>query len=230
MYFQKFPQTLYSLDDRKTAQVVTNILLRVKISEVLANDFGVYDLYDIQDGETPEILAFKIYGDSNLHWIILHANEILDPRFEWLLSTNNLYEFVTGKYDKVNGVHHYEDANGNTITGNLSLTVNSTTGFSVGSPITSNVDTNIGYITSIPNSTTMVIEATKGGFQSGDRVLLYSNTNISANITSTVVNVGTAVTNLGYEEELNETRRRIKIIKPQFIEKVISDFESKIAL
>lgn len=229
MYFQKFPRTLYTLDNRSTVQVVTNISLRVKLTDELVDNFSAYDEYDIKDGDTPETLAFELYGDTNLHWIILHTNEILDPRFDWVLSVNNLYEFAQGKYDRINGVHNYEDSNGNEINGNLSLTVNTTSGFSVGSPITSNVDNSIGFITSIPSGTSIVVTTTKGGFTSGEQIILASNSSVTANITSVTVITGTPVTNLKFEEEQNETRRRIKIIKPQFIERIIKDFESKLS-
>ena len=88
MYFQKFPQTFYSLDNRASVQVVTNFLLRSVFPDEIKNNFTAFDEYDVRDGETPENLAFELYGDTNLHWIILHANEILDPRFDWPLGAD----------------------------------------------------------------------------------------------------------------------------------------------
>lgn len=229
MYFQKFPQTVYTLDNRSSVQIVTNITLRMKISDEIANNFSGYDLYDIIDGETPESLAFQFYGDANLHWIILHANEILDPRFDWVLSTNDLYQYALNKYDRVNGIHHFEDSNGNITNGNVSLTVSTITGFAQGAAITSNVDNNIGYVTSIPDSSTLVVRATKGSFQTGDQLILASNSSFRSNVTASTVLSGTPITNLAFEEEQNEARRRIKIIKPQYIERIIKEFESKLS-
>ena len=37
-----------------------------------------FDYYDVKDGETPEMIAHKYYGDVNLHWIVLIANDIID--------------------------------------------------------------------------------------------------------------------------------------------------------
>lgn len=229
MYFEKFPKTFYSLDNRNSVQVVTNIMLRMKLNDELLNNFSVYDLYDIKDGDTPESLAFELYGDSNLHWVILHANEVLDPRFDWVLDTNNLFEFTSGKYDRVNGIHHYENSAGREINGNLQMTVNTTAGFSVGSPIRSNADSSVGFITSIPSATSVVVTTTKGGFTTGEQIVLASNTSVTANITAVTIITGTPVTNFNFEDQENESRRRIKIIKPQFIEKIIKDFESKLS-
>lgn len=71
MYFSKFPLTLYSLDDRRSIQLVTNIATRTIILDSVKENLTTYEYYDIQDGDTPEILAYKFYGDSGYHWIIL---------------------------------------------------------------------------------------------------------------------------------------------------------------
>ena len=88
MYFQNFPITYYSLDDTSTAQVVTNIALRIKLSDELKNNLALYDEYDIKDGETPEMVADKFYSNPLLHWLVLHTNDILDARFDWPLDSN----------------------------------------------------------------------------------------------------------------------------------------------
>ena len=113
MYFQKFPKTFYSLDNIATVQVVTNILQRVVLTQDLQDNFGVYDEYDVTDSDTPENLAFQLYGDSEYHWIILHFNNILDPRFDWPLTSSNLVKYVEGKYANIYGIHHYKDLDQN---------------------------------------------------------------------------------------------------------------------
>ena len=93
MYFEKFPTTFYTLDDQKTVQIVRNIFLRLNINENIKNNLSLYDEYDVLDGETPEIVADKFYKNPQYHWLILHMNDILDPRFDWPLSTNNLIKY-----------------------------------------------------------------------------------------------------------------------------------------
>lgn len=229
MYFQKFPKTFYSLDDIKTVQLVTNILARVIVTQELQDKFSVYDEYDITDSDTPENLAFQIYGDSQLHWIILHFNTILDPRFDWPLSTNNLVKFVEGKYEKINGIHHYEDVEGAETNGNVILNASSFGGINVADPIVNITQNGIGFVTSKPQSSTIIVTTTKGGFQSGDQIALGTNNLVTANITSTTTLSGIAVTNFIFEDRENEKKRRIRILKPQFLERVIRDFESKMA-
>lgn len=230
MYFRKFPKTFYSLDNIATVQVITNILVRVVLTEELQEKFGVFDEYDVTESDTPEILAFKVYGDSELHWIILHYNNILDPRFEWPLTTNNLVKYVEGKYNNINGIHHYEDNNENEINGNVILNATTFSGINVGNAIINLSQDGIAFITSKPSASSIVITTTKGGFRSGDQIALATNNAITANVTSTNINSGIPVTNFIYEDRENELKRRIKLLKPQFIERVVRDFESKVSV
>lgn len=229
MYFTKFPQTFYSLDNKATVQIVTNILQRVVFSEELKNNFSTFDEYDVQDGETPENLAFKLYGDAALHWLILHYNEIVDPRFEWPLSYFNLQRYTEGKYTNINGIHHFVNSSGQETTGNVSVTLDANVDVSVGSVLVNNSQNGKGFVTSRPNPITVIVTATDGSFQTGDEIYLASNSQIKANVSSSSVISGVPITNFDYEDTLNESRRRIKVLKPEFVELVIREFDSKIA-
>ena len=186
----------------------------------------------MQDGETPEIVADLFYNNPQLHWIILHANEIVDPRFEWPLDEYNLYRITSTKYNSAEAIHHYENGSGNIVNGNVFITSNfEFANFNVGDVVTNNTNVGIGFIRSkgsqfIGSDGSMNVEVTSGGFQTGDIILLSSNTSISANITSSTTVSGTPVTNFEYESDLNEARRRIKVIKPQLVSDIINNFET----
>lgn len=109
MFFSKFPLLAYTLDNKSSYQVIPDILRRIKLSDQLKNNDAFFDKYDVRDGETPEILADRFYGDSNFHWIILMANDIIDPRFEWPMDFNMLNEYCKGKYgiNETYHIHHY---------------------------------------------------------------------------------------------------------------------------
>jgi hypothetical protein len=229
MYFKSFPYTFYSLDDTSTVQVVTNITTRVTLSEEVKTNLGLFDEYDVKDGETPELVANKFYNNSELHWLILHYNEIIDPRFDWPLDTNNLNRQVTAKYTDVNATHHFEDANGNYANGNAYiLSSNAFTNFSVNDAITNNTNNGTGYITVKNSSSNVRVTITTGGFKTGDQILQSSNTSNSANITSTVILSGTPISNFTFEDEANESKRRIKILKASYVDAIINDFKKKL--
>lgn len=230
MYFNAFPQTLYSNDDRKTVKVVTNILLRTVITEQLKQNFASYDEYDVRDGDTPEILAFKLYGDSNLHWIILLFNDILDPTFDWPLESSKLYSFVEGKYNDVQGIHHYINVTRNEVNAEMSITsLNDLNNFNVGEAMINATNNGTAVITNKFNNNHIVIKTTKGGFKSQDQITLASNANIVANINMVSNVTATPITNLVFETVENENKRRIKILKPRFVQKVIDEFELRLS-
>ena len=102
------------------------------------------------------------------------------------------------------------------------------TEFNVNDAITNITNSGTGYITQKNSSSNVSVTVTTGGFISGDRIKNTSNTNSSANITSTVVLSGTPVTNYDYEDTVNELKRRIKILKPSYIDAVVNDFKKKL--
>ena len=230
MYFKNFPYTYYSLDDVATTQIVTNISLRVVLSNELKKNFALFDKYDIKDGETPEILADKFYSNPQLHWIILHTNDILDPRFDWPLTTNNLVLFTQGKYNNVNAPHHYVDANSIITNANVYLNSSSQfTNFNNNDVIVNVTNNGTGVITKLQSYSNIIVTVTDGGFITGDKITLSSNANANANITSTSIISGTPVTNLQYEDTVNDTKRKINILKNRYIDSVINDFKIKLS-
>mgnify|MGYP003330275615 CR=1 FL=1 len=83
MYFSKFPVIFYDSVGNFDFKVVTNLLRRVALRTKLREDTLIFDTYDVKDGETPEILAHRLYGDSELHWVILSVNNITDRYHQW---------------------------------------------------------------------------------------------------------------------------------------------------
>jgi hypothetical protein len=123
-YFDTLPKIIQT-DNVGVSRVFTNLLARASIiPDVLKNPL-VYYSYDIQDGDTPEIVAYKYYGDSYRYWIVLFANELLDPQWSWPMDSNLFESYMDAKYPSGNTtttVHSYEkkltqtDNSTNTIT------------------------------------------------------------------------------------------------------------------
>jgi len=109
-YFDTLPKIIKT-DVFPNSVVMTDLMARCSIiPEILKNPMVFYD-YDVQDGDTPEIVAYKYYGDSYRYWIVLFANQITDPQWGWPLSSNDFDAFITDKYQTFNPyatVHHYE--------------------------------------------------------------------------------------------------------------------------
>ena len=110
-YFNNFPITLYDVDGSGNSKLVTNILKRVRVRANMVKEFSLLDPYDIQDGETPEILADRHHGSPYYHWVIMLMNNIRDPQHDWPKSTRQMQMYLQGKYgsaENQNAVHHYE--------------------------------------------------------------------------------------------------------------------------
>ena len=108
MYFANFPLIPYDSVGNGDFKLVTNLMKRVALRSKVRTNTLLYDTYDVKEGETPEMLADKLYGDSNLHWIIMYVNSITDRYHQWPLSTPQFLAFVNDKYSNPDGTHHYE--------------------------------------------------------------------------------------------------------------------------
>ena len=106
-YFERFPLYAYDIQDTQNQTLITDILRRVNLKGNVAANTLVFDQYNVQDGEQPDIVARKYYGDSELHWIIVTVNNITS-RYDWPLDQVALSDFVSDKYDNPDGIHHYE--------------------------------------------------------------------------------------------------------------------------
>ena len=176
MYFDKnFPVILYDSVGQGDFKDVTNLLRRVALNTKVKTNALLYDTYDVKEGETPESIAFKLYGDAEFHWVIMLVNDITDRYHQWPMRYSQFLQYVNDKYDDVNAVHHYE-------------------------------------VTQSSGDTTTKIE-------------VYSNSALFSGDTD-FYGTATAVTNLEYEESLQDQRRKIKLLDPQYLPQFISEFES----
>ena len=108
MYFNFFPTIDYVNVGQSNSKTVTNILKRAAIREVVKDNLAIYTKYIIRSGETPESVAFNVYGDAELHWVILLTNDIYDRYHQWPMNVNQFLAYVNEKYTNPNATHHYE--------------------------------------------------------------------------------------------------------------------------
>tara|TARA_E500000178_G_scaffold232446_1_gene228941 strand:+ start:32 stop:559 length:528 start_codon:yes stop_codon:yes gene_type:complete len=108
MYFSEFPTIPYDAEGNGKFKDVKNLLRRVGVRAKVKSNTMLYDTYDVKNGETPESIAFKLYDDAELHWVIMLINDITDRFHDWPLSEAQFLQFINDKYDDVNAIHHYE--------------------------------------------------------------------------------------------------------------------------
>ena len=108
MYFANFPLIPYDSVGNGEFKLVTNLLKRVAVRTKVRTNILLFDTYDVKEGETPESIAYKLYGDTEYHWIVMLMNDITDRFHGWPMSTPQFLSFVNEKYSDPNGTHHYE--------------------------------------------------------------------------------------------------------------------------
>ena len=107
-YFSMFPKLFYDHKGNEKFNLQTNLMTRLIVRTDVKDDLFDFDYYNVQDGETPEMIAHKYYDDSELHWTIFLANNIVDYYEDWPMSTQRFEQFVKEKYDNPGAIHHYE--------------------------------------------------------------------------------------------------------------------------
>ena len=109
-YFEYFPFMAYDVKGTKQYKLMPQIIKRVKLRAGIRSGMFLFDNYDVQDGEKPEDVAFKWFGDASLHWVILMTNNITDRYYEWPMTQPQFQNFIEDKYGLANidAIHHYE--------------------------------------------------------------------------------------------------------------------------
>ena len=115
-YFQRVPDLNYvsRLPDAKIGDYirVKNLFKKGKLREDIFQNLAFFEKYKIVGDDRPDNVAFEIYKDSSLDWIVLLSNNVLNIQSEWPLPQTDFDRFVLDKYGDYdtlyNGIHHYE--------------------------------------------------------------------------------------------------------------------------
>ena len=193
-YFQHVPDFEYvsRLPDRKYINdyiQCKNLFKRVKLSEEIFGDLTYFDKVIIKRDERPDNVAYRIYEDENLDWLVLLSNNIVNYESEWPLDQQSYDNYLINKYGsiaKVNDVHHYETREIVDSDGNLIL------------PKGLEVNQNFTF-TYYDSATTSEMVAT---------------------------NVTDEISNLQYEERIQEEKSGIYVLKARYLSVILDDISN----
>lgn len=222
MYFKSFPKTLYAFDLQSASpEVVTNIFARFKLrSDVLTNAYAFYK-YQLIDGDTPEIVAYKQYGDATYHWIICLVNGLNDPQFDFPLPRDILERKIIKQYDlnaiedAYSTIHHYELEVVNTLNVVNGATTTETKNYTI-TLDQYNYSTNALSTIVLNTPTTQVYP-----FKANNSDPNSANTSVL-----TVKQTYRSVDVYTHEDQLNEAKREIKLLKSQYIAPLLIELET----
>ena len=176
-YFNQFPIVKYNLTGvNSNTKEVTDIWRNVKVRSKIANNVALFDRFDVPEGDSPETVAYKVYGDQEYFWVVCIMNNIVNRYYDWPLDEYNFQQYVKDKYDNPAGIHHYE-------------------------------------------------KTQSSGKQKGQGPSDYSH--------KIEVNADTAgaqsVSNIEYESRLQDEKRQIKLLQPNYLNNFIDEFRRLIA-
>ena len=221
-FFSAFPKVLYSFDLKNDSpKAVTNIFSRFKIKEEVLNNAYIYYKYQLQEGDTPEIVAHQQYGDATLHWVVCVINGLQDPQFDFPLPTDALERYIIKKYNLASiansyaQIHHYELEVENTLVEvDGPTTTNTTTHIVTLDQYDYKSNTLVHHVTGVPISNTAYFRANNAD----------ANSNIVA--TLTVKSTYKPVYVYDYENDLNDAKREIKLLKREYVQAMSLELNS----
>lgn len=182
-YVSRLPNSKLISDYVKTK----NLFKRVKLSDEIFGNLTYFNKYTIKNQERPDSVAFNVYEDSNLDWLVMLSNNIVNLQTEWPLdqvSYNNYLLNKYGSYQNMYGVHHYE-----------TIEV---------------LDTNKNVI--LPKGLEVPQDFSITYFDNGVE-------RIATNVTG-------EVSNLVYEEKIQELKTNIYLLRPDYVSLIINEIES----
>jgi hypothetical protein len=198
-YFETLPKVIYN-DPVLGQKLLTNLMARVSMMPQTLQNPLVFYPYDIQEGDTPEIIAYKYYGDSYRYWMVLFANQIMDPQWQWPIDNLTLDNYLSDKYPNTNvdtTIHHYlktvTSVDNTSRTSTITETIIDLTAYNA------LAKTTISY--TLPNGSTVTVTTDKS----------------SVNI-------------YDYEMSVNEKNRSIRLINAVYADQLEKEFQTLMAI
>ena len=213
-YFNYFPKTFYtSNNDVNGVEAITNIIARFAFDSQLKENTSAFYPYQVQDSDTPEIIADKYYGNVEYHWVVLLFNNIIDPQFDWPLKSDTLIDYIDKKYT-ANGSANTSAQSGLT----WALSENNVQGY-------------FKVVTTTANDGTITQEKITIDANTYANVTTGSNTyTTQAGESVKVVVTKETQSYYTYETNLNEAKREINLVKSDFLPQIEKEFKRVISL
>ena len=202
-YFQELPNISYpsllsSQNKVESRITVKNLFKRSRLRTDLDQAITAFNYYDVKEGIRPDMIAQELYDNSELDWVILTSNNITNIRNEWPLSHNDLQEYMLEKYGSeanIAKVHHHETIE---IIDQYSRLV-------MPGSLEVDSDFSFNFVGNVVSSSGTLIKLDLGG------------------ISLAKINPVRAITNYQYEAKINDEKRRIRVLKSDYLSAFISE-------
>ena len=119
----RLPELLYNVSSKPLDPdflLVKNIWRRAQVLVEYKSEVTIFTEITVGDGERPEDIATRYYGNPFFNWTILVINDIVDYYNQWPRSIVQLQDYINSKYTNPQATKHHittevKDANENII-------------------------------------------------------------------------------------------------------------------
>ena len=114
-YFKQVPDFEYvsRLPDAKISDYipVKNLFKKGYLRDDIFQDLTFFTKYQVMGDDRPDNIAYDLYNDPSLDWVILLSNNIINIQTEWPMPQADLDRYLLekyGSYEAQEEIHHYE--------------------------------------------------------------------------------------------------------------------------
>lgn len=217
--FAPYNNILYTLDDNNVEfKSVKNIFTKIKFVREILDNADLYYTYEMKESDTPEVIAHKLYGDPNRYWIVMFTNEMLDPYYDTALKYRSFDNYIIDKYGSQSvastTLHHYEKKT--TVTTNKNGMIDSQVYRTTLSEKKYDFSTGMIGDTTLPSvGSSLTISDTDTIINDADGIPVTINTKVEH----------VWVSAYDWELEQNEAKRKIKLVKPEYVGLIEKEFK-----
>ena len=192
-YFSKVPNFEYvsRLPDAHISDYITvkNLFKRGALEPDILENLALHTKYKIRGDDRPDNVAYDYYESSELDWLVLTCNNIVNVQTEWPMLQNDFDRYLLdkyGTYEKLNAAHHYE---------------------------TTEIK-NVDGATITPAGLTVA----------SDYAVTYYDAATGQEVEKE--NTATEVTNYEYESKIEDEKRNIYLLKPEYLNVIKDDIDN----
>ena len=243
-FFKHIPNILYDFNSDGKYFQAKDLFRKVSTWSYLQEGVTGYSYYRITEGERPDVVATRLYGDSTLYWTFFLVNENLQDFSDWPKSNSLFVKFMNRKYP---GTCLEASSSTDIVSYDHSKTEIdqlASRKFTLGEKVSQSSSV-YGFVTDInPTHNRITLNSVIGTFTASSTVTgadsgksftissVVSEQNAihhytdSNDFRTTVSTGNTAVSNLSYEREVNEDKHQIRYIQPAYVSRIVKEFKN----
>lgn len=238
-YFTNFPVIGYDIAKDKKLIFTRDLFRSFRIRPEVIDNRGAYYLFDIPGADSPEILADKLYGSVHLYWVFFMMNQSINPLWDWPLTQRQFEGLMVDKYPG-NALRVAD------LTGSFTVGETLTGGTSLVTSVVVSVDKNNFNTASATAPLAKVVVSGLSGTYTADEVITGGTSANTATFKTAVENPdadnhfvdangvrveaihsgAVVVSNRTHEDNKNESKRKIKVLRKEFIPAVVEEFKN----